>query len=198
MKSKAVASILRHVASKVPSLSEGGDTPSTTTTASAPTPAPAAVEKEGKRAANKKARQNAEDNEGGDHDVVGGPGTNEEEKLEQLYEQIAWPLGKKYGHPYDAFKISLTYVSTKKLSTSFLTYITNKKKKPLIQRFHNRLLITPNTSAPYNPKHTHLNHRTASDSSTNQTSSGYRVDVLYAGGDRCHQEGFEGWRTAVE
>jgi len=33
---------------------------------------------------------------------------NEEEKLEKLYEQIAWPLGKKYGHPYDAFKLALT------------------------------------------------------------------------------------------
>ena len=34
----------------------------------------------------------------------------EEERLESLYEQIAWPVGKKYGHPYDAFKLALTYV----------------------------------------------------------------------------------------
>ena len=32
----------------------------------------------------------------------------EEERLEQLYDTIAWPLGKVYGHPYDAFKLALT------------------------------------------------------------------------------------------
>ena len=32
-------------------------------------------------------------------------GGNEDEKLEPLYEQIAWPLGKKYGHPYDTLHI---------------------------------------------------------------------------------------------
>ncbi|KAK0473128.1 eukaryotic translation initiation factor 2 subunit alpha [Armillaria luteobubalina] len=36
----------------------------------------------------------------------GGPG--EEERLEKLYETIAWPLGKVFGHPYDAFKLALT------------------------------------------------------------------------------------------
>ena len=35
---------------------------------------------------------------------------SEEERCRQLYEQIAWPLGKIYGHPYDAFKLALTYV----------------------------------------------------------------------------------------
>jgi translation initiation factor 2 subunit 1 len=34
---------------------------------------------------------------------------NEEEKLEHLYDTIAWPLGHKFGHPYDAFKVALTY-----------------------------------------------------------------------------------------
>ncbi|GBE83741.1 eukaryotic translation initiation factor 2 subunit alpha [Sparassis latifolia] len=63
MKSKTVASIMRHVASKLPSLTADGP-------------------------------EQAE--------------SNEEERLEQLYEQIAWPLGKKYGHPYDAFKLALT------------------------------------------------------------------------------------------
>lgn len=27
--------------------------------------------------------------------------------LEKLYEDVGWPLYKKYGHAYDAFKISL-------------------------------------------------------------------------------------------
>lgn len=31
--------------------------------------------------------------------------------LETLYQQIAWPLDKKYGHSHDAFKISISYVS---------------------------------------------------------------------------------------
>ena len=86
MKSKAVASILRHVASKVPSVS--GSTAA-----------------DGDGSARKEINTAAT---GGDHDTPAGG--NEEEKLEQLYEQIAWSLGKKYGHPYDAFKLALTYV----------------------------------------------------------------------------------------
>jgi len=101
MKSKTLSSILRHVASKVPSVNEeGGDLQAL----AVPEPA----EKEIKKAA-RKARQAAQE-EGGiiiDH-VMPGVGGNEDEKLEQLYEQIAWPLGKKYGHPYDAFKLALT------------------------------------------------------------------------------------------
>jgi translation initiation factor 2 subunit 1 len=30
--------------------------------------------------------------------------------IETLYEQIGWPLMKKYGHAVDAFKYSITYV----------------------------------------------------------------------------------------
>ena len=30
--------------------------------------------------------------------------------LETLYKQIGWPLYRKYGHAYDAFKLALTYV----------------------------------------------------------------------------------------
>ncbi|RPD78624.1 eukaryotic translation initiation factor 2 subunit alpha [Lentinus tigrinus ALCF2SS1-7] len=72
MKSKTVASIMRHVASKVPSV-------------------------------------NGE--EGHEEDIPDetlGGGASEEARLEQLYEEIAWPLGRKYGHPYDAFKLALT------------------------------------------------------------------------------------------
>jgi translation initiation factor 2 subunit 1 len=92
------------VASKVPSVNGegGGDLQAL----AVPEPA----EKENKKAA-RKARQAAQE-EGGiiiEH-VIPGVGDNEDEKLEQLYEQIAWPLGKKYGHPYDAFKLALTSV----------------------------------------------------------------------------------------
>lgn len=30
--------------------------------------------------------------------------------IETLYESIAWPLNKKFGHAIDAFKLSITYV----------------------------------------------------------------------------------------
>lgn len=102
MKSKAVASIIRHVASKIPSLTEEshqGD------------PAAATAEdtqqetKKSRRAQRKEALERGEDlpEEGGERNTE-----SEEEKCRQLYEQVAWPLGKIYGHPYDAFKLSLT------------------------------------------------------------------------------------------
>jgi translation initiation factor 2 alpha subunit (eIF-2alpha) len=31
--------------------------------------------------------------------------------IEELYERIAWPLTKKYGHAVDAFKLSITLVA---------------------------------------------------------------------------------------
>ena len=38
--------------------------------------------------------------------------------LEELYERIAWPLYKKYGHAYDAFKIALAEESSSSPSSS--------------------------------------------------------------------------------
>ncbi|KIK29546.1 hypothetical protein PISMIDRAFT_672256 [Pisolithus microcarpus 441] len=35
-------------------------------------------------------------------------GSSEEAALEKLYEEIAWPLSRTYGHPYDAFKLMLS------------------------------------------------------------------------------------------
>jgi len=72
-KSKTVASIMRHVASRMPGL--GG----------------AANAENGDAAAEEASRD-----------------ATEEERLEHLYDTIAWPLGRKYGHPYDAFKLALT------------------------------------------------------------------------------------------
>lgn len=109
MKSKAVASILRHVASKIPSLDANGE----------PIAAAEVQDKEAKRAA-RKARQQAQEDglpEPAAPAAAGAQGAdgeapvvnnNEEEKLEHLYETIAWPLGKTFGHPYDAFKAALT------------------------------------------------------------------------------------------
>ena len=33
-----------------------------------------------------------------------------EKPLEELYQAIAWPLNKKFGHALDAFKLSITLV----------------------------------------------------------------------------------------
>lgn len=89
MKSKTVGSILRHVASKL--------TTADLAAAAASGQAPEKTESH---------------NNGGDaeEEVAVAPGSSEEERLEQLYDQIAWPLGRQYGHPYDAFKLALTCV----------------------------------------------------------------------------------------
>jgi len=75
-KSKTVASIMRHVASKVAGGHAGAD-------------------------------DDGDLKEEPDEPVSAVGGT-EEERLEQLHEAIAWPLAKKYGHTYDAFKLALT------------------------------------------------------------------------------------------
>ena len=31
-------------------------------------------------------------------------------KLQEFYEQVGWPLYKKYGHAYEAFKLALKYI----------------------------------------------------------------------------------------
>jgi translation initiation factor 2 subunit 1 len=125
MKSKTVASIMRHVASKVPSTAiDGAVEPLSATLDPAQAEAAFKVDADEKltkklrRAARKQATATGTLPEGEDVVAVtaeetGGPtgSAGEEERLEALYEQIAWPIGKKYGHPYDAFKLSLAYVS---------------------------------------------------------------------------------------
>ncbi|KAJ4479991.1 eukaryotic translation initiation factor 2 subunit alpha [Lentinula aciculospora] len=103
MKSKTVASILRHVASKIPSTDAE---PKAVESA----PAPVDVGDKDSKKARRAARQAAHDEDGADEIPVSIG--NEEERLEMLYEQIAWPLGKTYGHPYDAFKLALAEPDT--------------------------------------------------------------------------------------
>ncbi|KAG5636844.1 hypothetical protein H0H81_006637 [Sphagnurus paluster] len=98
LKSKTVSSILRHVASKLPSYDADGE--------AAPV---SSVEKESKKA--RRARQAAGEEDVPEQEIPSG-GPNEEERLEMLYDTIGWPLGKKYGHPYDAFKLALTEPET--------------------------------------------------------------------------------------
>ena len=92
MKARTVASIMRHVASRLPTFDpDAGDG-----TADATSDAKKDQDKEGDGATT--------------DDIVPPVGPSEEERLEKLYEQIAWPLGRKYGNMYDAFKLSLTQV----------------------------------------------------------------------------------------
>jgi translation initiation factor 2 subunit 1 len=114
MKSKAISSILRHVASKMPSLDANGEPIGAADVASDPKASQAVQDM--KKAARKARQQHAEEGTAlidAENVAPAGMGYNpgEEEKLEKLYETVGWPLGKKYGHPYDAFKLTLTYVS---------------------------------------------------------------------------------------
>jgi hypothetical protein len=97
MKARSVASIMRHVASRLPSFDPDAGDGSADATSDA------------------KKDQDKEGGGGGDGgavaDEIAPPvGPSEEERLEKLYEQIAWPLGRKYGNMYDAFKLALTQV----------------------------------------------------------------------------------------
>ncbi|KAF7426436.1 hypothetical protein PC9H_008804 [Pleurotus ostreatus] len=120
MKSKTVASIMRHVASKV-TVTDDSSAPATTTPATDSAEAHPEVDTEGDKKETKRPRKGkpSGDGEEGDEEAAAGVATggykgspNEEDKLERLYEQIAWPLGRKYGHPYDAFKLMLTEQQT--------------------------------------------------------------------------------------
>ncbi|KAG6828417.1 hypothetical protein H0H93_014914 [Arthromyces matolae] len=110
MKSKTVASILRHVASKLVPTHDGEVAAVSTGELAALTPSqPSEKESKKERRARKAAGEDVGLVEQADL-PIGGP--NEEERLEKLYDTIAWPLGKKYGHPYDAFKLALTEPDT--------------------------------------------------------------------------------------
>ncbi|KAK2464477.1 hypothetical protein APHAL10511_003456 [Amanita phalloides] len=106
MKSKTVSSILRHVASKITTVGpdaqlgdaqeiDMGEKESRGT-------------RKARRAGQGEIPEHPEGVGGGGGGGVAVGGANEEEKLEKLYEQVGWPLGHKYGHPYDAFKLALT------------------------------------------------------------------------------------------
>ena len=43
-------------------------------------------------------------------------------ELEGLYKDVGWPLYKKYGHAYDAFRIAVTYFSHLILKVSLILF----------------------------------------------------------------------------
>ena len=93
MKSKTVASIMRHVATK------------TAGSAEEEIPKPVAAEPKPK----KEPKEGEEGKEEEEEEELPPQSEHEERRLEQLYDQIAWPLADKFGHTYDAFKIALTF-----------------------------------------------------------------------------------------
>jgi translation initiation factor 2 subunit 1 len=152
MKSKTVSSILRHVATKLPTVSDGSapeapvaaepepepepeaapQTPATAASDAAlgnePAAVVAAIEpegKEGKRARRAAARAVADEAAAAvDGAAAAEEAAGEERRVEELYESIGWPLHKKYGHPYEAFKLALTYVPPPHTSAHALTLTT--------------------------------------------------------------------------
>jgi translation initiation factor 2 subunit 1 len=127
MKSKTVSSILRHVATKLPSNVSTSPTIATAPSSEAPIstpanpdpalandPAPAEPDvKESKRARRQRAHAEAQENAPAlDGAAAAEVAADEEARLEHIYETIGWPLAKAYGHPYDAFKLALTEPET--------------------------------------------------------------------------------------
>ncbi|ESK85126.1 eukaryotic translation initiation factor 2 subunit alpha [Moniliophthora roreri MCA 2997] len=133
MKSKTVASILRHVASKITTTSVDEEPKVDEASQQAE-----ATEKEAKRS--RRARKDAQDDDLGEDAIPHSTG-NEEEKLEMLYEKIAWPLGRTYGHPYEAFKLALTEPDT--VFGTLETQVSSSIKSILMSTIARRLTPQP-------------------------------------------------------
>ena len=116
MKARTVASIMRHVASRLPTFDPDADGPS-----------------------DAKKDQGKGGGDGTSADEIAPPtGQSEEERLEKLYEQVAWQLGRKYGNVYDAFKLALTQVLTPHVISYRLTsfsFVGVENQKRSLQRF---------------------------------------------------------------
>ncbi|KAF9267626.1 eukaryotic translation initiation factor 2 subunit alpha [Marasmius fiardii PR-910] len=132
MKSKTVASILRHVASKITTTSVDEEPKED------PSQASEAAQQEIKKS--RRARKEAQDDDLGEDAIPHSTG-NEEEKLEMLYEKIGWPLGRTYGHPYDAFKLALTEPDT--VFSTLETAVSQSIKAILMATIARRLTPQP-------------------------------------------------------
>lgn len=176
MKSKTVASIIRHVASKVPSVGVEGQEEAKT-----------AEQEEKEHEAKRNRRVHRKEAQERGEEVVEDEGAtasaSEEERCEQLYDQIAWPLGKIYGHPYDAFKLALTCVSITAIARyRTFTYLSQ-------QRGRHRLRPAADPHSSSHSYYLNVHHCPQVDASANQASCGYRIDMLHSSWHRCYQEG---------
>jgi hypothetical protein len=127
MKARTVASIMRHVASRLPTFDPDA------------TDAPSDAKKDQVKGSGGGGADGAATDE-----IAPATGQSEEERLEKLYEQVAWQLGRKYGNVYDAFKLALTHVVLdSSLFTLSLTlyplfsFIGVENQMQSLQRFHN-------------------------------------------------------------
>lgn len=69
--------------------------------------------------------------------------------METLYQDIGWPLNKKYGHAVDAFKLSITYVS---LPHSPSSSQSSDPRLPLRAKCEGSLMPTPTATQTSGPK----------------------------------------------
>lgn len=138
MKSKTVASILRHVASKL----SGEEVRTEAAVAGEPIA------------------------EGEADDVLGPTGGSEESRLRALYEQIAWPLGTTYGHPYDAFKLALTCVTN-------ICYRYLSSQEMIVQRAGQGLRVPPRPAIRRHPRTIDPNNRSPPDATAHQIARGH-------------------------
>lgn len=146
MKSKTVASIMRHVASKLPSIQAAEDAPST--------------------ASHETLRKQTKSKPGEDEGDTTATEVNEEGRLEHLYDQIAWPLGKKYGHPYDAFKLALT-------CALFSIYLYTNDYRTSSQRTRHCICLSPSATLPRNYTIPDRHHCPSPHAATDQVTGGY-------------------------
>ncbi|KIY71126.1 eukaryotic translation initiation factor 2 subunit alpha [Cylindrobasidium torrendii FP15055 ss-10] len=143
MKSKTVAGILRHVASRISGVESDSTEAEAPATAEVSTETPAdpstdvAPDAEAEAILDATPRSKRGKRETGPG--FGGPG--EDERLEKLYEAIAWPLGRTFGHPYDAFKLALTEPAS--LISALPTQISQNTMSVLMATIARRLTPQP-------------------------------------------------------
>ena len=134
MKARTVASIMRHVASRLPTFDpDAGASGADAGASGADAPSDA-----------KKDQVKGGGGDGAATDEIApATGQSEEERLEKLYEQIAWQLGRKYGNVYDAFKLALTHVvldfssfAPSPYSLPSFTFVGVESQRRSSQRFH--------------------------------------------------------------
>ena len=67
--------------------------------------------------------------------------------LEKFYEQVGWPLYRKYGHAYDAFKLAVQYVAPPPKSRRGSAGLTCLCARPVTRRCRGDFAGTPRRSS---------------------------------------------------
>lgn len=93
---------------------------------------------------------------------------------DKLYEQVAWPLSRQYGHSYEAFKLSITLVVSSTLTTKLTRQRTQHSRSTQPRR--------------RDPCRTPSNYRTSPYPQTHQSPSRCRSQMFRIPRNRSHQE----------